>query len=112
MEFIKGLLYTIFAQILTFLQLQGQFKFLWMKNNMIIVSLLGIPISILYILSTKYLVSYFNNQLWPSRLIGFMTGIVIFTFMSSFIFKESLTIKTTICLILSILVVLIQLFWK
>lgn len=102
----------ILAQILTFMQLQGQFKFSWIKNNILIISLFGIPISILYILSTKYLVNYFDGQLWPSRLIGFMTGVIVFTFMSHFMFKEPLTIKTITCLILSILVVLIQLFWK
>jgi hypothetical protein len=41
-----------------------------------------------------------------------MTGVIVFTFMSHFMFKEPLTIKTITCLILSILVVLIQLFWK
>jgi hypothetical protein len=33
MNFIIGLLYAIAAQILTFVQLQGQFKYQWAKEN-------------------------------------------------------------------------------
>jgi hypothetical protein len=33
MNFVLGFLYALAAQILTFLQLQGQFKYEWAKEN-------------------------------------------------------------------------------
>jgi multidrug transporter EmrE-like cation transporter len=54
----------------------------------------------------------FNGQMWPSRLIGFSVGAVVFTWLSWLIFKEPLTLKTIVCLILAIGILIIQLFWK
>jgi hypothetical protein len=54
----------------------------------------------------------FGGQIWPSRLIGFALGIMVFTAMSIGLFKEHMTPKTGICLGLSFSIVLRQLFWK
>jgi len=70
MNFVLGFLYGLMAQIFTFFQLQGQFKYEWAKENPFYMSLLGIPLSLLYIQSVKYLVIHFDGQLWPSRLLG------------------------------------------
>ena len=112
MNFIIGLLYGLAAQILTFIQLQGQFKFQWAKDNPFIMSLMGIPISLMYLLSVKYLVSYFEGQLWPSRLLGFTAGAIVFTYMAHYWFQEPFTTKTGVCLFLSLCIMGIQLFWK
>ena len=48
MNFIIGFLLGLVAQIFTFIQLQGQFKFQWMKDNPIIMALFGFPLSLLY----------------------------------------------------------------
>ena len=60
MNFVLGFLYALAAQILTFFQLQGQFKYEWAKENPFYMSLLGIPLSLLYIQSVKYLVIHFE----------------------------------------------------
>jgi len=112
MNFIIGFLYGIIASILTFIQLQGQFKWDWFKNNPMIVACMGIPISMLYLGSVKHLVEHFDGQLWPSRLMGFATGAIIFTIMSYFWFGEPLTGKTLTCLALAMVIMVIQLFWK
>jgi multidrug transporter EmrE-like cation transporter len=112
MSFIVGFLYGIAASILTFIQLQGQFKWEWFKNNPMIVACMGIPISMLYLGSVKHLVAYFDGQLWPSRLLGFATGAIIFTIMSYTWFGEPLTGKTLTCLFLAFCIMMIQLFWK
>jgi len=112
MNFILGLLYGIAAQIFTFIQLQGQFKFQWMKDNPFYMALMGVPISLLYLGSVKHLVAHFDGQLWPSRLMGFAIGAIIFTAMSWAWFKEPLSLKTLICLGLAVCIMLIQLFWK
>jgi len=112
MNLLLGLLYGMVASILTFIQLQGQFKFTWMKDNPMLVALMGIPISMLYLLSVKTLVAYFGGQLWPSRLLGFAVGICIFTLLSWTWFKEPLTLKTLICLALAFCIMGVQIFWK
>jgi multidrug transporter EmrE-like cation transporter len=112
MNFIIGFLYGLMAQILTFIQLQGQFKFQWAKENPFYMSLLGVPLSLLYLQSVKHLVAHFEGQLWPSRLLGFAIGAIVFTAMSWIWFKEPMTLKTLICLGLAVCIMGIQLFWK
>lgn len=112
MNFILGLLYGIAAQVLTFLQLQGQFKFQWAKDNPMYMAILGFPLSLLYLQSVKYMVAHFDGNLWPSRLLGFAIGAVVFMAMSWMWFKEPLSIKTLTCLALALAIMGIQLFWK
>ena len=112
MNFIIGLILGIAAQILTFIQLQGQFKYEWAKDNPVYMALLGFPLSLLYLGSVKYMVAHFEGQLWPSRLLGFAVGAIVFTAMSWIWFKEPLSIKTLTCLALALVIMGIQLFWK
>lgn len=112
MTLFYGILIGIIAHILSFFQLQGQFKIPFLKENPFAVVLLGIPVSYLFVVSVKYMVGYYDGQLWPSRLIGFSIGTIVFTFLSYFLFNESLTLKTLICLLLCVIILAIQLFWK
>jgi hypothetical protein len=112
MNFIIGLLYGVLAQILTFVQLQGQFRYPWMKDNPLIMAAFGFPLSFLFLMSVKHMVTYFEGQLWPSRLVGFAVSVVVFTFMSWIWFREPITLKTGICLILSLAIMGVQIFWK
>ena len=112
MKLLLGMLIGLTAQALTFLQLQGRWKFEWMKTHQWAVVLLGIPISILFMTSVGLMVEHFNGQLWPSRLIGFVLGTIMFTIMSVSLFGEPITIKTAICLGLSFIILIVQLFWK
>lgn len=107
-----GILFGAIAQVLTFLQLQGQLKWEWFKNNYWIVVLAGIPISMLFMYSVKNMVIAFNGQLWPSRLIGFSIGAIVFTYLSYALFSEPITLKTFICLGLAFAILMIQLFMK
>ena len=112
MYLIKGILFGIAAQILTFLQLQGQMKIEWFKNHPILMAFMGVPISLLFMTSVKNMVMAYDGQIWPSRLIGFGIGVIVFTIMSHYLFKEPLTLKTLVCLGLGVCIILIQLFWK
>lgn len=111
-KLVAGILIGGIAQVLTFLQLQGQMKWEWFKNHYWITVLMGIPISMLFMYSVKHLVSAFNGEMWPSRLIGFSVGTVVFTIMSLKLFNEPLTTKTIICLLLALIILGIQLFIK
>ena len=112
MKITYGILFGIIAQILTFLQLQGQMKIEWFKNNLWFTLLMGIPISYIFMLSVRNIVDAYDGQIWPSRLIGFGIGVVVFTIMSHYLFKESLTPKTLACLGLGVCIILIQILWK
>lgn len=112
MQIILGVLWGLAAQVTMYIQLQGQIKFEWLKNNMWFSLLMGIPISFMFIMSVKNFVEAFNGQIWPSRLIGFGIGVIVFTIMSYIMFKEPMTLKTGICLLLGLGIILIQIFWK
>lgn len=75
-------------------------------------SLMGIPISYVYIVATRDLVIAFDGELWPQRLIGFSMGMIAFAFLTWFHLNEALTAKTAVTLALAAAIVLIQVFWK
>ena len=112
MNLFKGFIFGLLAQIITFLQLQGQIKYEWFKNNTLLVACMGVPISLLFMYSVKYFVAAYDGAIWPSRLIGFGIGVAVFTIMSHYMFGEPLTPKTLTCLSLGVVIILIQIFWK
>jgi hypothetical protein len=107
-----GIFYGILGQVLSFLQLQGSIKYGWYAKYPIIVLLSSIPATWLYLKSVEAFVEMFNGELWPSRLIGFGIGIIIFVTLSMILFKEPLTLKTLTCLMLAASILLVQIFWK
>jgi multidrug transporter EmrE-like cation transporter len=111
-KLLLGALYGVIAQIFTFLQLQGGIKYDWNKKYPITILLVSIPISWLFIKSVGYIVEYYNGLIYPSRLIGFGIGIIIFVTLSMILFKEPLTLKTITCLLLAASILLVQIFWK
>jgi multidrug transporter EmrE-like cation transporter len=112
MHIIKGLIFGLIAQILTFLQLQGQMKYDFLKNNLWFTACLGVPISLLFMFSVRNLVIAYNGEMWPSRLIGFGIGVIVFAVMSHLMFREPINTKTLICLGLGVCIILIQILWK
>ena len=112
MKILMGIIWGVLAQSLTFLQLQGQLKYDILKNNTWFTVLIGIPISFMFMQSVKNFVLAFDGEIWPSRLIGFGIGVIIFTIMSELMFKEPFTLKTGTCLFLGLLIILVQIFWK
>lgn len=109
---LTGILFGFMAQIMTFFQLQGPMKYNWFKNHYWLTVLMGIPISMLFMYSVKNMIIAFDGQMWPSRLIGFSIGTIVFTGLSWSIFNEPITTKTLVCLLLSSAILIIQLVWK
>ncbi len=107
-----GIIFGIFGQVFSFLQLQGSVKYGWFQKYPIIILLSSIPAAWLYIKSVENLLHWGNGELWPSRLIGFGLGIIIFVSLSWLLFREPITLKTFICLMLSVSILLVQIFWK
>ena len=111
MKMFYGIIFIITAQIISFVQLQFQGKYEWFRDNTFWLVFLGLPSSYLFIYSTKFINEY-TGQTWPGRLIGQSIGTVLFAVLSWFIFREPITLKTGICILLALIVVLIQIFWK
>jgi hypothetical protein len=107
-----GMLFFLLAQGTTWFQMQGQFIWEFFKKNPLIISLLGIPISYLFIMATKYTVEGSDGLLWPSRFIGFGIGIIVYGILVSVYFNEGINPKTLISLLLSIIIICIQVLWK
>jgi len=111
-KLITGTLLFLLGQVLVWYQINGQFISDWMKSHPLVVSLLGIPISYVYIIATRDLVIAFDGELWPQRLIGFSMGMIAFAFLTWFHLNQAITAKTAVTLALAAAIVLIQVFWK
>jgi len=83
-----------------------------MKEHPFLISLFGVPISYLIIISTKYAYEGFEGLLWPGRLVAFGTGIIIMAACTYIFFGEGLNSKTIISLLLSMVILSMQIFWK
>jgi len=112
MGLIKGILWGLLGQIFSFMQMQGSVKNGWYQKYPIIILLLSIPSMWFYLNSVSNLVEWGGGQLWPSRLIGFGIGIIVFVTLSIILFKEPITLKTLLCLGLAAAILGIQIFWK
>ena len=108
------MLYTIFlfvvANIIIWYQLNSQLVWEWAKGtkSMWIMSLLGIPISLLLWYCTKIGYNGFGN-LWAVRFMGFATSMFVFPIMTYFYLGEPMTLKVIITLLLAIIIMILQL---
>ena len=100
----------ILNNILIWYQLNSQLVWDWAKGykSMWIMSLFGIPISILFWYATKWGYIGFGN-LWAVRFLGFATSMITFPIMTYFYLGEVITLKTLITIILAFIIMLLQL---
>ena len=112
-ELLLGAFLFFTGQVIAWYQTNGQFISPWIKNNPFLVStIVGIPIGILYIYGTKYVAIYSDGELWPIRIVGFVTGILGFTLLTSIHLNEGINLKTGVILLLASVIVILQVFWK
>jgi len=95
--------------ILIWYQLNSQLVWEWAKGakSMWIMSLLGVPISLLFWWTTKIGYEGFGN-LWAVRFMGFATSMMVFPIMTYFYLGEPMTLKTIITIGLAIIIMIIQ----
>jgi len=111
--FLAGMGLFLLGQTLAWYQTNGQFISQWIKEHPILVAAIGgIPVGYSYILGTTYLVEAFGGAVWPSRLLGFSMGILAFTTLTLIHLGEAITLKTSVVLMLAVLIILIQVLWK
>lgn len=106
--------FVLFAigQILIWYQSNSQFFNEWARERPLVMATLGFPVSYILIYASKYVVQGFDGLLWPGRLIGFSTGMIVMAIFTYIHLDEGITLKTGITLILAFIIVIIQLYWK
>jgi hypothetical protein len=106
--FIVTLLF-IFNNIVIWYQLNGQLVWeFWKTPKGIAVSLLmGIPITGLFWLATKYGYQGFGN-LWAVRFMGFATSMMTFPIMTYLYLGEPMTLKVMATICLAVVIMIIQ----
>ena len=100
----------LLANIMVWYQLNSQLVWKWAEGykSMWIMSLLGIPISLLFWLCTKWGYIGFGN-LWAVRWIAFGASMITFPIMTYLYLGEVITLKTGISILLAIIIMLLQL---
>ena len=102
------LLFTI-TNIAIWFQLNSQVVWDWAKGgkSMWIMSLMGIPISLLFWLATKYGYIGFGN-LWSVRFLGFASSMITFPIMTYMLLGEPMTSKVIATIMLAVIIMIIQ----
>ena len=100
----------ILNNILIWYQLNSQLVWDWAKGtkSMWIMSILGIPISLLFWLATKWGYIGFGN-LWAVRFMGFATSMLVFPIMTYWYLGEPMTLKVWITIFLALIIMILQL---
>ena len=99
-----------FVNIVIWFQLNSQLVWEWAKGNksMWLMSLMGIPISIMFWYATKWGYIGFGN-LWAVRFMGFATSMLTFPIMTYLYLGEPMTIKVILTMGLAVIIMLLQL---
>ena len=107
--FIVSLIF-IFNNIVIWYQLNGQLEWEFWKSpkGIALALLMGIPITALFWLCTKWGYAGFGN-LWAVRFLAFGTSMLVFPIMTYFYLGETITLKTLISIILAFIIMLLQL---
>ena len=113
MDYVKIVITTLIflaCNVLIWFQLNSQLVWEWAKGtkSMWLMSLLGIPISLMFWYCTKIGYEGFG-ALWPVRFMGFATSMLTFPILTYFYLGEVITIKTAITILLSVIIMIIQL---
>tara|TARA_R100000152_G_C6630525_1_gene78256 strand:- start:82 stop:429 length:348 start_codon:yes stop_codon:yes gene_type:complete len=95
--------------IIIWYQLNGQLVWDFWKSwkGIVIMLLMGIPISGLFYLATKWGYQGFGT-LWPVRFMGFATSMMTFPIMTWLYLGEVITLKTIITVLLAIIIMILQ----
>ena len=99
----------VVSNIVAWFQLNAQFR--WTDSpfwtNPYWMSLVGAPVGLAFFYATRLSYEHFGFT-WNMRLIGFGLGTIVFGILSYLMLEELPTIKTFICILLAIALILIQ----
>ncbi len=108
-KLVLAILFQAIASIFAFFQLQGHY--VWTNINFLKsmwwVYATSLIIAPLFFYSTMWSYEHFG-AFWNMRLAGFGIGTLTFGFLSWFLIGEIPTIKTFVCILLALAIILIQ----
>jgi hypothetical protein len=109
---ILAVLLIIVGQAGAWFQQFSQSRFEWMKNNLWVnIFIIGSIVSCSFVFAAKYGMESFGSA-WSYRLVQFCIGVFVFTYLTQVFLGENISVKNGICIGLSVLIILIQAFWK
>ena len=106
-KLLMGLVISFVGHIIAWFHMQGQFKYEWARSIWWVV-LGGIPISLCFYYGTRWYYEYFGNY-WYVRPIGFGMATIVFAILTWLVLDELPDVRTIICLVLSVIIIIIQL---
>ena len=109
---LTGFMLFFVGQAMIWYQTNSQFFNTWAKEHPIVMATMGWPISYILILASREVVMGFDGMLWPGRLLGFASGMIVMAALTYLHMGESINMKTGVTLILALAITLIQVFWK
>jgi len=107
---IHALLAYVFAATLTFLQQNLQFINPYYKDkHHYIIIVFSLPIAYLYLFAWTHFVNNSGGSIWSARFIFFGLSYLVYPILTYVTLGESpFTLKTALCTLLSVLIMLIQ----
>ncbi len=111
MNLLYGASLILALQVLVWVSANGQFSEYFKSYNTFAICLtLAIPIATCGYFGSKYLYAHFDSA-WSIRFVGFGISYLVFPFMTWYLLGETMfTVKTLLCIILSLCIILIQVF--
>ena len=109
---LTGFMLFFVGQAMIWYQTNSQFFNTWAKEHPILMATMGWPISYILIIASRYVVTGFEGQLWPGRLVGFASGMMVMALLTYMHMGEAINMKTGVTLLLALAITLIQVFWK
>jgi uncharacterized membrane protein len=106
-KLLLAFLLSVVGNIIAWFHMQGQFKYEWAKSWWWII-LGGVPISFCFYFSTRWFYEYFGKY-WYVRPVGFGLATLTFGILTWLILNETPDLRTWICLLLSVIIIILQL---
>ena len=101
----------ILADTLAYLQMYGPTMWKLSNTQTTLLVVLGIPISYLFMLGTKYSMLALETQM-GSRVMFLLRGNLVFVICAIIFAGEIISTKNSVLLGLTLVILLIQVFWK
>ena len=102
----------IIGHTLTWFNINSQFAWEYWKDKPLLAAIIySVPISLLFWYGAKLM--FETHGAWGARLVGFAASYATFPLLTFIFLNESIfQVKTFLCLLLSIGIIAIQIFWK
>lgn len=103
----------VIGNLLAWFQANSQFIWKWWYDRPLLTILIySVPTSFTFYYGWRYAVDYFDGSLWSARMFAFGLATIVFAILSFWVKGEGISLKTAVCLALSVAIIFIQVFWK